>query len=436
LVRGEVEPDGQQVRVTVRLDDASGVNLKRAAVTVSSDSLSAMRARLTVTASDLIRQQLGTEIEVKEERAGTKSSAAWLLVQRGKERQKNGDALNAKGDTAGLNSAFLEADSLYAAAAREDPKWAEPVTAREGLAYRRSRIAAGDAAAIRKWIEVGVAQADSALLLDPNSADALELRGNLRYWGWISAIETDAGKRQAALLAAKTDLEQSTTLNRNQAGAYATLSHLYNQIPSATSSDVYIAAQRAFEADEFLTNANVVLQRLFDAAYDLGQFDKAEQWCTAARQRFPRDVRGTKCQLYLLTTKGSPASVPTAWRLADSAVAMVAPGTRPRERLTDDMLVAAVLAQVSKTQSAFADSARHVARRSEGTAQIDPTRDIAYLGAFVYTLLGDKDEAIRLLKLYVAANPQRTEALRSDPGWMFRDLERDSRFRQAVGGAP
>jgi eukaryotic-like serine/threonine-protein kinase len=436
LVRGEVEPDGKRIRVTVRLDDASGVNLKRSAVSISADSLSAMREKLTVVASDLIRQQLGSEIQVKEERAGTENSAAWLLLQRGQQRQKNGEALNAKGDTAGLNREFVAADSLYAASLAQDPKWGEPATIRAGLAYRRSRLAAGDAPTIRKWIDVGLGYADQALANDANSADAYEVRGNLRYWGWVAAIETDPIKRESALLQAKADLEKSTTLNRNQAGAYATLSHLYYQVPSATSSDVYIAAQRALEADEFLSNANVILSRLFNASYDLGQFDKAEQWCTAARQRFPHDVRATKCQLYLLTTKSAPSAVNSAWQLADSAVAMVPPGARPRERLTEDMLVAAVLAQASKDQPSLADSARHVVRRSEGTAQNDPTRDLAWFGAFVYTLLGDKDRAIGLLKQYLAANPQRAASLRSDPGWWFRDLERDPRFVQAVGGAP
>ena len=52
----------------------------------------------------------------------------------------------------------------------------------------------------------------------------------------------------------------------------------------------------------------------------------------------------------------------------------------------------------------------------------------------MHTLLGDKDDAIRLLRQYLAANPQRASSLRTDPGWWFRDLEKDARFRQAVGG--
>jgi serine/threonine-protein kinase len=303
---------------------------------------------------------------------------------------------------------------------------------RAALAYRRSRVVANDPALIRKWITVGLPLADSAIALDANSADAYEIRGNLRYWGWLSALDTDPTKRAAALTAARADLEKSTALNRNQAGAWATLSHLYNQVSDATTNDVYLAAQHALDADEFLSNANTILSRLFLAAYDLGQFDKAKQWCDVAGKRFPADMRAVKCQLYLLTTRIEQPDISKAWRLADSAVASVAPAVRPRERLSEDMLVAAVIARASKDQPALADSARHVAKRSEGDASVDPTRDLAYFGSFVYTLLGDTNQAISMLKQYLAVNPTKAASMRDDAGWWFRGISSDSRFQRAV----
>ncbi len=51
----------------------------------------------------------------------------------------------------------------------------------------------------------------------------------------------------------------------------------------------------------------------------------------------------------------------------------------------------------------------------------------------VVNLLGDKDDAIRLLKQYLAVYPGKAEGLRDDAGWWFRSLEGDPRFRQAVG---
>ena len=121
-----------------------------------------------------------------------------------------------------------------------------------------------------------------------------------------------------------------------------------------------------------------------------------------------------------------------AWKLADSAVHSVAKGAQARERLSEDILVAAVLAKASKSQLALADSARRVAKRSVGDASVDPTRDLAYFGAFVYSLLGDKDQAIALLKEHLAVNPDKAKSLRDDPGWWFRDISNDPRFQRAV----
>ena len=432
VVRGEVETEGDRVHVNVRLYDGSGVDLKRAAFAMPVRSVALMRDTLALIASDLIRKQLGSEIQVRQQRSSTDNSGAWLLLQRGEQAQKNGEAANAKGDTASLNREFMAADSLYAAAHAADARWADPLWMRAALAYRRSRFAASDPTSIRKWISTGIPYADQAIALDVNSADAYEVRGNLRYWGWISAIDADASKREASLTASRADFEKSTSLNRNQAGAWASLSHLYNQVPDATINDAYLAALHALEADEFLANASTILSRLSLGAYDLGQFDKAKQWCDVANKRFPGDIRAVKCRLYLLTTRIEEPDVALAWRLADSAVAAVPKGAQPRERLSENILVAAVLARASKNQPALADSARHVAKRSEGDASVDPTRDLAYYGAFVYTILGDKDEAIRLLKEYLAVNPTKAKSLRDDPGWWFRDISNDPRFQRAV----
>ncbi len=199
---------------------------------------------------------------------------------------------------------------------------------------------------------------------------------------------------------------------------------------------MYLAAQRAYDADEFAANASNTLNRLFFASYDLASFDKAEQFCKEFHARFPADVRSVRCALYVLDTpRNASPNVASAWHLADSVVARTPAAAQPLERLMDGMLVAAVIARASKTQPALADSARHVAKSSEGNAQVDATRDVAFRGAFVYTILGDKVEAIRLLKEYLAANPQRAVTLRDDAGWWFRDIEHDPQFRRLVDGA-
>ena len=434
LVRGDVEPDGDGVRVNVRLDDASGVNVQRASFSGAAANQLALRDTIAVVASDLIRLELGQELQLKEQRFRTSSKEAWLLLQRGEQAWKGAEAALARGEAPVVEAQFNAADSLFALAWRADPKWPEPPTRRAALAYRRARLAGRDAAAIAKWVAVGVAHADSALALDRVNPDALEARGFNLYFGWISGIESDADQKAATLVAARADLEQATTLNSRQAGAFAMLASLYYQVPDASLSDVLIAATRAYEGDEFLSNANVVLNRLILVNYDLGHFDRAGQWCATARQRFPKEMRFTRCRLYMLTTRVESPNVAMAWAISDSAVALAPPAAQPLERLTSNMLVAAVIARASKEgQPALADSARRLVRASLGDTQIDGLRELAFYGSFVHTLLGDTDDAIRLLKEYLAANPQRLQSMRNDPGWWFKDLEREPRFRQLLG---
>ena len=431
LVRGEVEPDGEKVTVSVRLDDASGVNLKRASFVRPAGNLLAMRDTLTVVASDLIRQQLDREITVRAQLASTSSQAAWLLLQRGELERKNAEGAVAKGDSAATERGFVAADSLFAAAEKEDAKWAEPVVARAATAYRRSRLAGRDPAAVRKWVDVGTGHATRAVALDANNADAHEVLGNLQYFTWLQIPPADASAAKALLASARAELEKATALNPSQAGAYASLSHLYNNDGSPT--DVSIAAQRALEADEFLSNADVIMGRLFLASYDLGQFEKASQWCDETRRRFPVTLLATRCRLFLLTARTREPNVAEAWKLADSVVALSPPARRGAQRLNADLLVAAVIARSSKGQGALADSARHVAKRSEGDVAVDPTRELALFSAFVYQQLGDRADAIRMLKAYFAVNPQRVAAYRDDPGWWFKELAETAEYKQLVG---
>jgi hypothetical protein len=92
------------------------------------------------------------------------------------------------------------------------------------------------------------------------------------------------------------------------------------------------------------------------------------------------------------------------------------------------MLVATALARAG-----LADSARSVARAARGDATIDPTRDLSLAEASVHMILGDHDEALRLLSTYVAANPQFRATMAKDQTWWFRDLRSDPRYRTLVG---
>ncbi len=115
------------------------------------------------------------------------------------------------------------------------------------------------------------------------------------------SVSTDPTEARALLKSAQEDLEAAMKVAPSQAGAWATLSHLYYQTGNLV--DVKLAAQRAYEQDAYLSNADVVLSRLFYASYDLGQFSDAVQRCDEGQRRFPQDAKFVECQLYLLTSK-------------------------------------------------------------------------------------------------------------------------------------
>ena len=434
LVRGDLNHDGAKIVVSVRLEDANGTSLQTASVRLDTASQFAMRDSLKSVVSGLIKSQLHQEISLREERSETKNQAAWLELQRAEQQRKGIAGLLGKGDTAAVDLAVTRTDSILAHVEQLDPKWAEPVTRRAVLAYQRSRTVGRDPGQIRKWVDKGLQHADRALRMDPNSPDALEVRGTLKYWSWFANLETDDTRRKALLDGAKTDLEQATQVNSKQASAYATLASLYYQVESATPYDVYIVATKAYDADEFLTNANVVLHRLFIAAYDLNQFDKASQHCKVFSSRFPQDYRSKRCRLFLMTMPKAPApDLAEARRVADSLVNMRPSKDSLYERLNSNMLVAGAMARLSKYRPAFADTARALAKSSLGNAEIDPNRDLTFYAAFVYSQLGDFDAAIRALKEYLAANPQRLTSLRDDPGWWFTSLESRPQYKLLVG---
>jgi serine/threonine-protein kinase len=428
LVQGSLEPAGNRLRVMVRLVDGnSGAEFgQRKSFDAPAGEFVALQDSLASEVARLIRERLREEIRLREQREGTRNVQAWAFLRRAEELRKQGEARVAAGDGPGFDSTYAAADTLAAEAAALDPRWADPLILRAALAYSRSRQLADDPVAAGTWISAGLDRVARALAVAPENPDALELRGNLRYWRWLLQLERDPRRAQALLDSAQADLVRATRLNPNQAGAWATLSHLYNQ--TGSNADVIIAARRALEADAFLSNANTVLWRLFLASYDVGQFVEAAHACDQGARRFPEDWRFVQCRLLLLTTRGQEPDPALAWRLADSATRLAPEPERAYYRLHNDMLVAAVLARAG-----LADSARRVADRSQGDATVDPTRELAFLAAFVYTLLGDKAKAVDRLTVYLAANPGRREAFSDDSGWWFRSLETDPRYQQLVG---
>ena len=307
--------------------------------------------------------------------------------------------------------------------------WVTAITRRGWLSYRQSRLPGpSDREFSAPWIQQGLGHAERAIALRPQDPDALELRGTLRYWQYLLSLEPDPAAAERLRDRAEQDLRASTQANPNQASAWTSLTHLL--LNKSETSDAYLAALNAYNADPYLTSAGTTVWRLFSAALDLENPVNATHWCEEGRRRFAGDAHFTECQLLQLALKGQQPDVGKTWQLLDQFVALYPPDQREFRRRAGQMYVAMALARAGHP-----DSARRVAERSRADATIDPTREVAYLEAALRTMLGDAAEAIRQLTIFLAANPQQRGPMARDESWWFRDLKGDPRFQSLVGGA-
>ena len=383
LVDGTVTPDGKDVRVSMRvIDGNSDTQFDEASVTESPANALELRTKLAEQLSLMLRQWLRDEIRLRELRAGTQNPKAWSLVQQAEKIRKDADLLDQGGNPANAASRLLTADTLLVQAEALDPKWAEPVVLQGRIASRQERLST-DPAAAAKWITVGIAHADSAIALDPRDADALELRGTLRIRPIVRGFVSDQRTIDGLIAEAEQDLRAAVAVNPTQAGALNVLSAIQYQKQDAVES--HALAQRAYEADAYLTAAPEILWRLYATSYDLEQFVNAKNWCDEAAKRFPQQLVAKRCQLWIMTAKGIRPDPAEAWRLAAELEKAAPPQQREYYRREGQIVVADVLGRAG-----LPDSARHVLVRARADRTIDPRGELMGYEAFVRTQLGEK----------------------------------------------
>ncbi len=424
LIVGSVERVGDRLSVSTRLlDGASGAEIGRGGFEIPGNDLVAVQDSLAQRVSLILRERLGEEVRLREQRAGSRNADAVSLLLLGERLRKDAEALIETDSVAEGFTMFDLADSALAVAESADPNWAAPIVLRSEIAYRKSRLA-GDQREMFDWIDVGLGHANRALALDPNDPSAIETRGTLQYWGYLIDKEPDPAEAQKLLEAAQADLERAVELDPGRASAFATLSHLYYQTDDGTTS-VVLAASRAYREDAYLTSAALILDRLFLGHYDLQEFSQAQRWCTVGAERFPDNFRFKKCRLWLMTTPAGQPDVDEAWRVWSELVPLVPQPDREYEERWTKMIVGGILARAG-----LPDSARSVLMAARPTPDFDPLRELAWLEAYIRVLLGDQDEAIELLKAFLVANPQDEPEADAKIYWWWRDLQDHPRFGQ------
>jgi serine/threonine-protein kinase len=436
LIEGSITAEGKnRVKVTTWLEDAFGNDLgKRANFVISRDSLFAAEDGVARSASVVLRELVGTSIEASESRSRARNVAAWTLYQRAEKTRKDAEQA-ARSDPRQAAALLVQADSLLDQAEGADAEWIDPIVLRGQVALQRSQIET-EKPEKAKWIDAGKRYAEQALQLDPKDANALALRGTLRYWEWRLARTSDAAARAELLKSADRDLQDAVLADGKLATAFAILSQVNYEEQDVTSA--LKNARSAYEADQYLRNADFILNRLFWTHYDFNLFQDAEKYCLEAGTRFPADYRFTGCRLWLqLIPQGSP-DIQEAWRLARRLDSLVpkTPDGQLQSHLAR-MIVGGVIGKVARgigprATGPLADSARRVLERARGDAQVDPSQELAGYEAVMRTQMGEYDEAIGLLKRYVALNKDHSFRVGANVHWWWTPLMNIPEFHRVM----
>jgi serine/threonine-protein kinase len=428
LVQGTIAQSGDRLRVSVSLVNSSnGEEIASQTVERPKSEVFALQDDVAKEVALFLRQRLGQEIELEQVRVGTNNTKAWELYTRAGGLSKDLEPLLASGDTAAAARHLAEADSLLAAAEKQDTSWASPAIERGWLAYHQTDLVSTfDKAYYSTWTERGLTHATRALRLKPGDPDGLELKGTLEYLRWLLNLEPDPAAAKQLVTGAEADLRAAVAAKPTAAWAWTVLSHLL--IGQGQTAEAKLAALRSYEADPYLSSAKQTLYRLFSTSYDSEDPVEARHWCEEGYRRFPEYYRFTECRLYLMGMKDQKPSIDTAWKFLGELVQTTPPNLRPYNTLYGQMLVSLAL-----VRAGLPDSARALAERSRGNTTVDPTHDLAYYEAIVRAQLGDKDDAFKLLGTYVASNPQMRSGLVKDETWQLQPLRGDPRYSTLVG---
>jgi serine/threonine-protein kinase len=401
IVEGSVMGDADRIRVNVQLiDAATNAHIDSRTVEQPTATQLVLLDQVSLEVEEFLRERLGEEIRLREIRAGTESQDAWTLVSQAELMVDDGVRLEAALDTVGAGQAYARADLLLARAQAADPEWALPMVKRGWVAFRQAKIArAGPASYDGELLAEAVVYANGALEKVPGDPAARELRGTVRFYSGWGGETSDAVAQWAA---AERDLRAAVEADPTAARAWAELSRLLLQV--GRTEEAVIAAERAIDADAFNEMNQDLLFNMAYGALQKGELVEALRSTTLGRDRYPAEPAFQAIELLVLASPAAPEpDVDHAWELA----------TLLEERLPEMASQWELLAAAALARTGLSDSARAVISRASDPADATALN----YEANARLLLGDREEAIRLLAAYLEMQPQRRGQVASDPWW-------------------
>jgi TolB-like protein len=411
VVGGSVSASADVVRVTVRLvDPANGDQLRTQSFEVQRGAALALRQAVLGQVATFLRERLGQEVKVRKEREETQSLDAWERVTRADDLVRDGVDASLAGNESESSDLWHRADSLYAVAEKLDRKWVTPTVGRGWVALRLA-LSSQDTMPYSPMMQRALAIAEQALERSKGGEQALALRGYAREWLATSPnmTGTDTLKRQA-----EADLRAALDARPDDARSWYALGELLYTDGRFTESAQ--ALETALNRDAYLVEVRAVVSLLFFASLNLQKFDDAVRWCETGFSRYAGDPRFQTCRLILLGWTGkSRGDVGKAWQEIESIEKQDTIGM-----FSSQWSYFRMMAAMTAARAGMKDSARAIVARVHADSAAHPGSEVRTEEAYVHLLLGQREEALALLREELKSDPDSRGRIIRSP-W-FKDL--------------
>jgi len=425
LVAGRLSLVGSQRTASVQLMEArTGRLIARTEAAAGAGQDVALIEAIVTRVATMLRERVGDEVRVQDWRAGTRSDAAFAAVYRAHQERRDANRLAALRDVPGAWLRLRRADATLDSASRADPRWPEPLMERARVALNTASMLFGSGHSVDSVPGVlarGISHARAALAMAPGAHRAGELLGLLL----VDAAKRNPDSAAGWLAEGESMLRAVSAADTTLVEALSVLSKMH--YTRGEYEQAYVLAERAYRADAFHADPQVVLSGLFTYGFEAEEDAEASRWCAQYGARFPEDWYGGYCRLTLMMWAAiEPPHADTALAVAARATAAAPRVIRQSVGAQLQTLAAGVLARAGAP-----GEARRVLAEVAAALAADPQAGREPFGSELLEIrvgvrlrLGERDSAAVLLRQLVRLHPE--QAGRYARSRRFRGVPLDS----------
>ena len=436
IVRGEVEPASRGARITVRaLDAVSGTEFGRKSFDVDTTKALAAQDQVAEQVAEFLRSDRRLRGPAQgitrgdDELTGVDAGAASREAPEGR-----GLAHRRRADRARRARCSVLPTRSWCRRSRRIPDGRSLCSrARRSRTSGRASSASSRSRA-RATVDSGLAYANRALALEARSADALELRGELRL---PPRGFPPRARRTAMAGGARQRRSRPSSRGRPESRPGWRVGDVEPAVVQEAGRGIRLhAAQQAYKADAYLTNARDILQRLFWTSHDNGDEPGSDQVVRRRTSAIPARMDSSwNAGMWMMTTKAVRPDPDEAWRTRGFAARHHAGGAVALRKPDG----ADARSPECSPRRSCRTARGHVLERAHASrSSVDPDGElfgIADRDATVHARLRSRDRRCSASTSPIIPDHRKGLATNTSPWWKDPQVQNDPRFKQLIAGA-